>query len=732
MTIFAQRGLLCLFPLVMLLGSSRLNAAPADGRPHKVGLVLSGGGARGAAHIGVLKVLEREQIPIDCIAGTSFGSVVGALYALGYSAAEIEQIFTRQDWDRLFSDAAERRLSPLSESREFRYQGQLNFKGLSFELPTGLWTGQKMIEVLNSLTVERMLAARDDFDRLPIPFRAVATNLLTGESYVFRQGRMTQALRASVAIPMLFTPVEKDGMLLVDGGLSDNLPTDVVREMGADIVLAVDVTAPLLQKSEIRSLLDVIDQSVSLLMRQSVERNRPLANLILTPELQDYTYRDYTHMSDIIARGEKEAELRLADVRSLVAGLPPQTHPAAPALPTKPVIESIAFEGLSKVDDGLLARDIRSKPGKTVTPVTLRNDLGRLYATHLFSHVDCSLDPDGSNKYQLVFHVKEAAPNTLGASIRYDRDYKFVALMEATVRQLFRSPSSFTLSSQFGGIEDNSVALRLVSRAIPFLFLEPKAHMQRRPRSDLRNGVLEDIYNDERNGGQLALGGTLFTRLELQAGFSYDRVTINGGSPPNTLAGAQDLTGPFARITRDTLDRPDFPTSGSSIRLQAEKRINGLGSDLSYSRFQAYVDHYFAASPGSTFLARGYLAGSRGPVPFYDRFFAGGFSFSEGGPQRFVGFERDELAGNQMAILTLGYRRQLFSRPFSFARRGFLSFQYNGSAISTQQSSPYNFGFLNGAAAGFSLDTLLGPMHAALALGEGGRVKFYVSLGPGF
>ena len=732
MTIFAQRGLLCLLSLSMLLGPARLLAAPPDGRPHKVGLVLSGGGARGAAHIGVLKVLEREQIPIDCIAGTSFGSVVGALYALGYTPAEIEQIFTRQDWNSLFSDAAERRLSPLSEGRESRYQGQLNFQGLSFELPTGLWTGQKMIEVLNSLTVERMLAAQDDFDRLPIPFRAVATNLLTGEPYVFRSGRMTQALRASFAIPMLFTPVEKDGMLLVDGGLSDNLPSDVARDMGADIVLAVDVTAPLLQKGEIRSFLDVIDQSVSLLMKQSVERNRPLADLTITPELQDYTYRDYTHMSEIISRGEKEAERRVADLRSLVAGIPPRPQPAATAPPVSPVIESVSFEGLKKVDGGLLNRDIRSKPGKPVNSNTLRNDLGRLYATHLFSQVDCSLDPASKNKYQLVYHVKESAPNTLGTSIRYDRDDKFVALLEATVRQLFNSPSSLTLSSQFGGIEYDSIALRFVSRAIPFLFLEPQGHIQRRNRSDFRGADLVDTFTDKRSGGQLVLGGTLFKRIELEAGISADRVTTGGGSPPNMLSGPQHLVGPILQITRDTLDRPDFPATGSTFRLLAEKRVTGLGSDVSYSRLQIAAERYFSVSQVSTFLARGYFAGSSGDVPFYDRFYAGGFSYSEGGPQRFVGYDRDELAGNQMALLTLGYRRQLFARPFSFARRGFLSVQYNGSAISTQQSSPYDFSYLNGAAVGFSLDTLLGPMRAALALGEAGRVKFYLSLGPGF
>jgi len=210
-------------------------------RPLKVGLALSGGGARGASHVGVLKVLEREHIPIDYIAGTSFGALVGGFYALGYSAAEIEQIFFGQDWNEIFSDAPERRLEPLFERKNARYQVNLSFRGWIPDLPTGLWEGQRLRETLNELTTKQMLAAQYDFDKLPIPFRAVATNLIDGKAYIFQRGRMSEALRASIAIPMLFTPVEKDGMLLADGGLLNNLPTNIVRNMGADIVIAVNL-----------------------------------------------------------------------------------------------------------------------------------------------------------------------------------------------------------------------------------------------------------------------------------------------------------------------------------------------------------------------------------------------------------------------------------------------------------------------------------------------------------
>jgi len=220
-----------LFPFVVALFflSNPLRACQPESRTPKVGLALSGGGARGAAHIGVLKALEREGIPVDYIAGTSFGALVGGLYALGYSPEKIEQIFSSQNWDDLFSDSPDRRLSPLVQRKNFRYLGELRLRGFNVEIPAGLWGGQKLTELLNYYTTTKeILDAGFDFDRLRIPFRAVATDLLTGKPYVFRRGPMAEALRASIAIPMMFTPVEKENMLLVDGGLANNLPVDIV------------------------------------------------------------------------------------------------------------------------------------------------------------------------------------------------------------------------------------------------------------------------------------------------------------------------------------------------------------------------------------------------------------------------------------------------------------------------------------------------------------------------
>ena len=241
-----MRPLILSLVCTLLLTSLSAQPAPSADRQTrpKIGLALSGGGARAAAHIGVLKVLEREGIPIDCITGTSFGALAGGLFSAGYSAQELEQILLGQDWNTIFSGAPQRRLTPLMERRIARYQAQVSFRGWEPELPTGLLGGQRLTQALDVLTTSRMLQANFDFDNLPVQFRAVSTNLIDGKPFIFKEGSMTEALRASIAVPFLFTPLEKDGMLLVDGGLVNNLPVDVARSLGADIVIAVDATSP--------------------------------------------------------------------------------------------------------------------------------------------------------------------------------------------------------------------------------------------------------------------------------------------------------------------------------------------------------------------------------------------------------------------------------------------------------------------------------------------------------
>jgi NTE family protein len=699
-------------------------------RPPKIGLVLSGGGARAAAQIGVLKVLEREHIPIDCIAATSFGALVGGLFSTGYSADEIETILSSQDWRGIFSDAPQRHLGPLVERRNARYQGQISFKGWLPELPPGLLNGQGLREALDELTALPMLQVQYDFDQLPLQFRAVATNLLDGTVFIFKKGRMTEALRASMAIPLVFSPVEKNGALLADGGIADNLPTDIARDLGADIIIAVDASSPLLEKNEIRNFVNVIDQSLSLEMVRRAQENRKLANIVLTPNLSKYSNNDYDMLQEIIAQGEDAAEKHLSEIKALTAGIP--YHPHDRNLLQVPIIADLSFEGLKRVKPAQMQALLRVHPGDSVSAWALRAETSKLYATRLFESVEYYLEPLGNNLCRLVFKVEEAPMRVLGAGLRYDSEYDFVALVEFTARQLFNTPSSAVLSTQFGGLENHFAALNLIPAPRFPLAIEPRVDVLRQERLDIRNQELVDQFTDEREGGELMIGGSLFNQLRIDGGYRAERIRISGGTPPNRLPGNAVQAGLTLRLNRDSLNSPDFPEKGAVLRMQLDKRSPSMGGDLNYSRLQADYQRYFAFTGKSTLRIGGVAGYSQGPIPFYDLFYVGGYSFSERASRQFMGLRRDEIQANQMATVGASYRRQILSHPLGLVKRAFLNGSYNGLFYSNRQESPYNFKFLNGAGLGMAFETIFGPVRATVGLGERGRVNFYISLGPSF
>jgi outer membrane protein assembly factor BamA len=421
----------------------------------------------------------------------------------------------------------------------------------------------------------------------------------------------------------------------------------------------------------------------------------------------------------------------LVELKALVAGIPFRP-PGEIGGSGTPVIESLSFRGLKGVKPGHLLAGLRARPGEVVDLAEISADVGRLYATRLFDSVGYDLEPLGENRYHLVYTVKEAPLQALGVGLRYDTDYNFVALAEFTARQLFNSPSKATISSQFGGLQDHSAAARLIPSSAPIFFAEPRIDLRRLDRQDIRDETLVEEYTDKREGAQLMIGASILRQLEIDGGYRVERVRIDGGSEPNTLDGSVLLAGLTFRLNGDFLDHSDFPRSGTSVKVRYDKRSRGLGSDLDYSKWQADYRRYFPLSDKSTFHLNASGGYSHGPAPFYDLFFVGGYCFSERASLQFPGLRRDEIAARQMAVAGVGFRRQLFSRPLGFIKRGFLTGIYNAGFFSDRETSPYNVDYMNGAGVGLAFDTLLGPIRAAGGWAEGGRFNFYLSLGPAF
>jgi len=290
-------------------------APPAEAKRPKICLVLSGGGARGAAHIGVLKVLDELRVPIDCVAGTSMGSIVGGALATGITIPQMEEIIAGMSTDLLFKEKPPRQELSIRRKQDdytILFTPDIGLRDGELLLPKGIVSGVQLESVL------RHLARADGyrkFDELPIPYRAVATDLVTGKPVVFSEGELARVMRASMSVPAIVDPVEVEGKLLVDGGLVDNLPVGVARAMGAEIVIAVNLGTPLMKRDDLRSILSVTGQMIGILTEQNVQASLALlkpTDILILPELGDYSAADFDHMPQTIPIGEAAAR-KVAD-----------------------------------------------------------------------------------------------------------------------------------------------------------------------------------------------------------------------------------------------------------------------------------------------------------------------------------------------------------------------------------------------------------------------------------
>ena len=284
-----------------------------------VAVVLGGGGARGISHIGAFKMLEKHNIPIDLIIGVSMGSIMGGLYASGYSASQLEEFVLTSDWDDLLAEELERKtlLASQQEAGE-QYNFSFRFQGFKPYIPLGLSSGQKLTRRLNRLFLQAPFKPDPDFDHLKIPFRTVVLDLKSGNPVVFSEGDMVEILRASIAVPLLLSPIEKDGMLLTDGGIVNALPTDIAREMGADIVIAFDVVAPLRDRDDLGLPWQIADQIITIMMQPSLKELRKYADIIVRPDLANTLPADFSNPAELIKAGAIATEAKIAQIDSML------------------------------------------------------------------------------------------------------------------------------------------------------------------------------------------------------------------------------------------------------------------------------------------------------------------------------------------------------------------------------------------------------------------------------
>ena len=401
----------------------------------RIGLALSGGGAKGFAHIGVLKVLEEIGLPIDCITGTSMGSVIGGLYAIGYTTDSLAALARRKDWPQFFNDAATRRDLPMEEKLwDGRYFATFPIRQGNVQLPGGLVAGQKISALLSRLTWS--VHHLTDFRELPIPFACVATDLETGEAVTLDRGFLPEAIRASIAIPTVFTPVKLNNRLLVDGGLIRNLPAEDVRRLGANIVIGVDVGAPLSSEEKLNSFFSVIDQISRFRGAEINALQRQRCNIIITPDLTGLTAASFDRADTLIKRGEIAARRLMPRLRALADSLKTLTKSRSvykiPRLDSL-LIQDFAITGLRDVSRRLVLSELDLLLPIWVTAREIEKAMARIYSSQFFERVTYRLEPqDGGTK--LIIDVVEKNADAFRFGLRYDSSSKAALLLNTTFR----------------------------------------------------------------------------------------------------------------------------------------------------------------------------------------------------------------------------------------------------------------------------------------------------------
>jgi NTE family protein len=711
---------------------------PPPNRP-KIALVLSGGGARGAAHVGVIKVLEELQIPIDIITGTSMGALIGASYASGTSISELEERIGRADWDNLFTDVSPR------EDRSFlrKEEDQARLLGLEFgvkkdglRLPPGAISGQKLDGLFSKIT--RYAPGNVDFDKLPIRFRAVATDAETGKMVVFKQGRLADVMRASMSVPGAVAPFEINGRIYLDGGLTRNLPIDVAREMGADIIIAVNISGGLLKRDQLNSIVGVSLQMINILTEQNMQAS--LASLksgdiLITPPLDTIGSTDFSLAADAITIGAAAARAATETLKArAISGdefrrwRSTQLSRAGSAVAEEQVIDQVRVAGLERANENDLRRTLGVKSGDQVNFRKIDAGISKVFGTGYFERVNYSLLNENDKQIlDINAREKQWGPHYLriGLSMAADTsgEGRFNLLIRSQQTQFNQAGAEWRNDLQIG--RDRRLASRFFQPfgAGSIVNISAGAELTRRPIDIFLDGQRTVQYDVSSiaYGADIGmdLGRNAIARLGILAG--RDSAKVNIGS---ALFPTFDIKqGGFKfRALYDNLDDTNFPRTGRTASLDYFASVSSLGASTDYRKIEAnYSDHYSFGRHTISVAAR-YGRSLEGRIPIFDQFSLGGFL-------QLSGYRPGELLGETVAFGRLSYYQQLPLSSSFFGRRVFAGVSGEmgriGNSFQTLASSDnkVSLGLFLGA------DTAVGPLYFGYGRTRERGTIFYFFLG---
>ncbi|MBK8198478.1 MAG: patatin-like phospholipase family protein [Acidobacteria bacterium] len=740
-----------LFPVrrsaLLLLGLVTLGLMPAAlaqeallpeeaPRPPKIALVLSGGGALGIAHVGAIQELERLGIRPDMIVGTSMGAVIGGLYASGMDGAELEAAVKDVNWAGVFTPQTDRdKLTFRQKQQQADFPGtaSLGVSAAGILLPTGAVPDQALMKELRRLTPAR--TSLENFDSLEIPFRAVATDIATGEAVVLGSGELPMAMRASISLPGVFPAVRHEGKLLVDGGLAANVPIKVARDMGADIVIAVWTPSELIPEEKIGSVVDVLAQTVSLLILTN-ERAEIASltdkDLLVQINTAGFNPTAFTRSGELIEAGRTAMQAETGRLETLAASRPAIAY-ADKGASDRPVIGFLRIENSSRLDQSLLEGKVMDLVGKPADTAEIDEALDRIYALGPFERVDYAFE-EKDGQTGLVVRAEDVVPDAGRVRFGLIVENDFNTESDAAISLDFRSPALDSYGSEIQARatlgDFNEIAaeyFRLLDSRQNW-FASVRGEVQNRPVNvyssrgfkeagyDLTYGLAGvDTGYQFGNVGELRLG------VEVGAG----RAKLNEGFAP--LAEIDIEIGRLiASGAYDTLDDPFFPREGFRAGARYVQGLEAIGDSADFQTVSASA--LTARSFGPNTLIASLAAGQRidGDAPLDALYRVGGlFSLS--------GYRKEELAGENYFASQLIYRRrlmgdseQLFGVPLYIGGSAELGDVW-------QQDRDFETGELRfGGSVFLAASTAFGPIYLAFGRSEGGRQSAYLLIGRTF
>ena len=714
-----------LFSLSLFINSAVAYTHNPEADTLKIGLVLSGGGAKGVAHIGVLKALEEANVRIDYITGTSMGALIGGLYAIGYSSDQLIELAKENNFTELFTESPNRRhISNYEKGFDERTIVTVPISERGIDLPAGIITGQNIYSYLSGLAWAAH--STNDFNNFPIPFAAIATNIETGEAEVFRSGYLPDAIRASISIPSAMIPHRIGDKLYIDGGLSRNLPVQDAIDMGANYIIAVDVSTPLVSQDSLRSLTEIMNQAVMFRIneRTAIERNK--ADLVIKmDQLNQYTMVDFDLMEIFLEIGVNVGNEFIDQFREIASKQTFQRKytPGIDA-PIPLPIQSLIIQGNTLFDDEFITRQLEFIPGTRLSPNQIEERISKLYSSRYINQVTYQVVPDSSYYYNLIINVQESKTDDFRIGLRYESQTQASILFESTFQDLLHPGSINRIEARLGNLLSFKSEYIYYGALGSSLAALTSFSYQQEPVDWYSNNsrvasFSNTMFRVDVSAGNYFNSQNLFT-VGLRKDFNAHRNIINSAGIEPT---ERDYHAFFFRYNLDRLHRKSFPTSGSRVHLFGVHSNPLFYSPILFSSITGYLEGIFAISNSLSFrssLMVGYSYGNDLPFTYWN---------TPNRHQEFIGYvrfsgsDRYQISSRNLQMASIGVQAEPFYHRFIG-----VDF-YAGRFLESWDTDFLNLEPEYGAAITIGALTVMGPIKAILSSGTNNSFNVEIQVG---